>query len=116
MIARPCLLLRLNQLRAVNGEHRPLRTTGAVRVWMNHLDAGLSQINEVMDRFRISLTDDDDEGRFVDNASIRELTPIGGDDAGLLQAINVALDGEDGDLRINALNNLIRDRLRSGEG
>src|SRR5205085_9250105 len=60
--------------------------------------------------------DKDNERCFVDDAVRWRCAPIRGDCARLLYAVNVALDGKDRDVSVNALNNLVRDCLRSREG
>ena len=82
---------------------------------MNQFHAGAREVCEVAYAFRIARADEDDEGRLVDDAALRACVPVRGDEAALLETFNVALDGEDGDVRADALQNLVRHRLRTGE-
>ena len=84
---------------------------------MNELGRrGLREIGEVADALRISFADEDDEGRLIDDAAMRQSVPVGRDRAALSQPLRVALDGEDRDVGADALKNLVRDRLGAGEG
>src|SRR5437763_8188454 len=110
------LRLRLRQLRAVDGEDAPLRAARPVRVRVDELDAGAREVCEVAYAFGVPLADEDDEGRLVDDAAEGHRLPVRRDEAALRQPVNVALDGEDADLRADALEDLIRDRLGAGVG
>ena len=69
---------------------------------MNELDAGLRQVGEVVDAFRVALADENDERRLVDDAAVGRSLPVRRDEALLREALDVALDGEDGDVRADA--------------
>src|SRR6266404_9739630 len=68
-----------------------------------------------MNAFRISLAHQNDEGSLVDYSFLRQSVPIGGDEAFVFEALRVALDGENGDLRLHPLENLVGDGFGSGE-
>src|SRR5947209_5172654 len=66
--------------------------------------------------FRVALPDYDYEWSFVDDAVRRKASPVGSDGVRLLNdAVHVALNREDCDLRVNALYDLVRDSFRSRE-
>ena len=82
---------------------------------MDDLDPGPAEIGEVVDRLRVVLAHEDDEGRPIDHAVLGERAPIRGDRVAVAQALGIALEGQDRDLRADALEDLVRDRLGSRE-
>src|SRR5258707_13476041 len=68
-----------------------------------------------MNAFRISLAHQNDKGSLVDYSLVRQSLLIGGHEAFVFEALRVALDGENGDLRFHPLENLVGDGFGSGE-
>jgi hypothetical protein len=83
---------------------------------VDELDAGPREVCEVAHAFRVALADEDDEGRLVDDAAVRERLPVARHRAPGREPLDVALDGEDADVGPDALKDLVRDRLRPGVG
>jgi len=84
--------------------------------WMHDADAGLGQIGEVVNVFRIALAHEDDERRAIEDALARQLAPtLRRDDTVVTQTIRVELEREDGDLRGHAHDELVGDRAGACE-
>jgi hypothetical protein len=82
---------------------------------VNKFHARAGEVCEVAYAFRIARAHEDNERRLVDDAALREVVPVGRNEAALLEAFDVALDGEDRDVCADALQDLIRDGFRTGE-
>src|SRR4030088_1757863 len=68
-----------------------------------------------MDAFRISPAHDNYERRLVDYSFLRQSVPIGCYETFVFEALRIALDGKNGDLRFHSLEDLVGDGFGSGE-
>src|ERR1700674_5306777 len=82
---------------------------------MNQPDSRLGEIGEVMDSFRVSLSYENHERCFVDDAFLRQRAPIRSYQALVLEPLRVTLDRKNRYMGFYALEDLIGDRFRSGE-
>ena len=74
---------------------------------MNQSDSRLCQIRKVTDALWISLADQNNERRLIDDPFLRQRAPIRGHEAFLFQSLRIALDREDGNFRFHPLQNLV---------
>src|SRR5215468_5104746 len=74
---------------------------------MDYPDAGLRQIAEITDAFRIAPPHDDHHRGLVDYPSVRQFAPFVPGHLRLDQTVGVALDGQDCDVRLSARHYLI---------
>ena len=82
---------------------------------MNHLDARFSEVRKIVYAFWITGTYQNNERRFVNDAFIGRLVPIGGRGLILDKAVGVAFDREDRNIGRSTLDNLIRNNLGTGK-
>src|SRR6266404_1123891 len=82
---------------------------------MNQPDSRLGEIGKVMYAFRISLAHENHEWRFIDDLFLRQRAPVGLDVAVVFQALRIAFDRENRDLRFHAGDDLVGYGFRSGE-
>src|SRR5437773_3760113 len=82
---------------------------------MNQPDSRLGEIGKVMYAFRISFAHENHERRFVDDPLLWQRPPIRSYQPIIFEPLRVALDRKNRYLGFYALEDLIGDRLRSGE-
>src|SRR5712691_8411609 len=68
-----------------------------------------------MNAFRISLAHQNDKRSLVDYSLLRQRVPIRRYESFLFEALRVALDGKNGDLRFHPLENLVGDGFGSSK-
>src|ERR1700693_3670139 len=102
---------------AVLRNDRPVRSSGSQRVRMNDAHAGRREIPEIPDAFWLAGAHQDDERCAVHDAAKREPAPaLRRDHPCLGELVRVELERQQGQLRRNAENDLVRHGPRSGEG
>src|SRR6185369_7034907 len=86
------------------------------RVGVDDGDAGSAEVGEVVDPLRVARADEEDERRAVHHAAERQCLPTpGGNDPGSGEPLGVELQGEEGEVRRDAHDELVGHRARAGE-